>query len=159
MGRNSGNKIIAIEPEINNYHLLEKNIELNHLNNVVALNKGVFSASGTLPFYVVGKWEGGHSVTKRGDDWTETTIEVNTLDNMIDGLNVKDPVNLIKIDIEGAEAHAIKGALGIIEKDHPKLLIEILKENIKNLDEITNMLKPFNYREIISLDENNYFFN
>lgn len=158
MGRNSANKIIAIEPKINNYHLLEKNIELNRLNNVVALNKGVFSASGKLPFYLAGKGEGDHSVTKRGDDWTETTIEADTLDNIIEGLNV-NAVSLIKIDIEGAEVYAIKGALRIIEKNHPKQLIEILKENIENLDEITRMLKPFNYHEIIALDEDNYFFN
>lgn len=36
-----------------------------------------------------------------------------------------DPVGLIKIDVEGHEAAVLAGALGLIARDHPRLMIEI----------------------------------
>jgi hypothetical protein len=69
-----------------------------------------------------------------------------------------EKIGLIKIDVEGAEPEVLKGSFSILEKHHPKLIIEILKENAHHLDIIIELLKPYNYN-FQQLDEDNYFFS
>lgn len=51
-------------------------------------------------------------------------IEITTLDE-----DIKEPITLIKADIEGFEQKALKGAKNHIKNDHPKLLISVYHSN------------------------------
>lgn len=51
-------------------------------------------------------------------------IEITTLDE-----DIKEPITLIKADIEGFEQKALKGAKKHIKNDHPKLLISVYHSN------------------------------
>jgi FkbM family methyltransferase len=104
-------KVIAIEPSTNTLQYLRKNVEINKLNNVVIVPKGVWSSSGKIridtsqnstenSIYIRGHMKG----EKRQFE----EVEVDTLDNILRTLGVVRP-NFIKIDIEGAEIDAIKG--------------------------------------------------
>ena len=44
------------------------------------------------------------------------TSQVNTLENILDGLNIKDRVNFIKMDIEGVEADVAIKSIEIIKE-------------------------------------------
>lgn len=52
------------------------------------------------------------------------TVQVRSLDSLIDGGEVPIP-SFVKIDIEGAELGALKGASKLIEKHGPSFLIEV----------------------------------
>jgi FkbM family methyltransferase len=158
LGKKPGIKIISIEPEKNNFSMLEKNIALNNIRSVTTINKGVYSTSGIIPFYVNDKGDGTHSALKQSDNNKPIFIEVDTLDNLINDLNLQDEINLIKIDSEGTEKEILKGATQILEKCHPLLVVEIWKGNEQNLNEIISFLKSYSY-SIIQLDEDNYFFS
>ena len=56
-------------------------------------------------------------------------VTCHTLDFEVDG----DPVDFIKIDVEGMEEEVIAGAYDVIMSNHPKLLIEHLKSDKDNL--------------------------
>jgi FkbM family methyltransferase len=57
---------------------------------------------------------------------------------------IEGPVDFIKIDVEGAEAEVVEGALPIIECDRPRLLIEL---HTRLVDEpLVAMLFPLGYR-------------
>ncbi len=79
--------------------------------------------------------------------WPQQTIssmyEVKTLDMMTDGLNRLD---MVKIDVEGAEEHVVKGGLKTIEKFRPRMIVEchiFLDAELTN--KIKSLLEPFNY--------------
>jgi hypothetical protein len=53
-----------------------------------------------------------------------STIETDTLDNVVSDNGI-GKINLIKIDIEGYEMHALRGAQKTLERFKPKLFIEV----------------------------------
>ena len=155
MLKNNG-KVVALEPEKYNFSLLNKNVHLNNLNNVVSINKGAFFRKDTLSFYVTGNdAEGEHSLLKRSNTFNETKVDVDTLDNIVSELQL-NRVDLIKIDVEGVEAEVLKGAKGILEKYHPKCIIEAWNEEY--LAKVVAELKPYRYEKYIQIDFDNYFF-
>lgn len=54
-------------------------------------------------------------------------------------------VSLIKMDIEGAEPEALKGALKVLERDRPVLFIEA--STTEDLDKIESIISPLGYRK------------
>ena len=68
-------------------------------------------------------------------------VDVVALDTLIP---IDQRISLMKIDVEMHEVSAIRGMLGIIERDKPSLLIEILNESIAT--DVTILLKPFGYQ-------------
>jgi FkbM family methyltransferase len=49
---------------------------------------------------------------------------VTTIDNFVSKFSVHR-VDLVKIDIEGNESHALRGAQKVIERDHPAIIAEL----------------------------------
>jgi FkbM family methyltransferase len=99
--------IIAFEPDSQNYNRLLSNIELNGLTNVVVINKGVWSENRLLRF------SNDHLCTSSfmfdGVRESMTDVPVVSLDNALTEIGISN-INFIKMDIEGAEIEAIKGA-------------------------------------------------
>lgn len=80
---------------------------------IVVHEKGLFSQSGDLYFH-----EGQHGSYVSLTEKSEEKIAVTSIDEeMIEG------VTFIKMDIEGSEMEALKGAEKTIQKDRPKLAI------------------------------------
>jgi len=147
-------KVIAIEPERYNFSVILKNIEANKLKNIFPLNLGCSEKKGTSPFFVIGKGSGGNSlIFQKGKKQKRIKIKTNTLDNLSKELKLKR-MDLLKIDVEGAEIKVLKGAKKCLELYHPKILFE--SSTSKRLKEIENFLKNFGYK-INKIDEfNNY---
>jgi len=150
--RNMQGKVIAIEPEPKNFEILKKNIKLNGLKNVIALNKGCFSKKGKLTFYLDDGGIGGHSFINKEIGHRHVKINVDTLDNILKNLKIKR-VDLIKIDVEGAETDVLKGAMKTLKSSHPKIVFEAWDE--KYLRKIEKILKPLNYK-VVKIAEENY---
>lgn len=103
------NHIYALEPDAKNYKKLVKNTE--HMENITTFNMGAWSQKDTLIF---DKKAGRNSkLSSKG-----IPVEVSDLDSLIN-----EPVTMIKMDVEGAEHHALCGAEKTIEKYQPKLYV------------------------------------
>jgi len=145
-------KVIAIEAHPENYKALCKNIELNKFSNIKAINTAVSDRKGIVTMYerksvnrIQPEWYtiqptiSGNQLDKR------YSIEVNsdTLDNILD----KDKADFIKIDIEGAEVLALKGATNTL-KQLRKIIVEVHGDNF---DKVKQILETCNFKlEIIS---------
>jgi len=120
VGRNG--LVIAIEPHPENYKTLTENIKLNDLNNVIALNIAAWKEEGILKLFI-GDTHGRHSV-KRCLGLGYVEVRAKALDEVIDQLKVRR-VNLIKIDVEGAELEVLKGLARTLEKYRPTVIVEV----------------------------------
>ena len=106
-------KIIAFEPDKSNYILCTNFINSSQLKRVDVINKGVWSSSEILRFSSSSDW--GSHISKTG----EIEINVVSIDSIIDDI----PVTMIKMDVEGAELEALKGAKKAITKHKPRLAV------------------------------------
>jgi len=139
-------KVLAIEPHPENFKILQRNIELNNLKNVTTLNLACSNKKGNLQLFLDEDGTGGHSTikskkTRAGNN--KIWVKAETLDTIIKKEKIKK-VNLIKIDVEGAEAEVLKGAIKILKKSHPKIIFEAWDEQY--LKKVKEVLKPFNYK-------------
>lgn len=101
-------KVIAFEPDGIVYKKLSANIELNGLNNVVTVKKGLWNSDGVLKF--VGDNLRGYSFMAAESAPGAVDVPVASLDNELARLGIA-AVNFIKADVEGAELEFIKGAV------------------------------------------------
>ena len=104
------NRIIAVEPDKKTYKKLTLNTQ--NLKNIELLNKCISSYCGVGGFAMN---SGRNSVIS--ENGTET--EFVTVDSILKGRDV----SYIKMDVEGEEVGAIKGACGSIKHCKPKMLI------------------------------------
>jgi FkbM family methyltransferase len=156
--KNAAVTVVALEPDEYNFGLLKKNVALNHLPNIICINKGAYSSPGKISFYTTEQGEGMHSIFKQAESKQEKKIEVDTLDNIIEQLNTNSPVSLMKIDVEGAEYDVLQGAEKILQKYHPGLIVEIWQHDPARLARVKEYLQRFGYKNAQHLDKDNVHF-
>lgn len=118
--------IISIEPDDDNFTHQEKNIKINSLNKSVRLLKNALWKNNTDQLAISNNF-------RDGDSWAKSVTLENTNNSpFIKAITIKDIKNqfgkdsiidLLKIDIEGAEAELFKDAE----------FIQVLKESVKFL--------------------------
>lgn len=108
-------KIYSFEPDHENFCLLEEKVKNLKLDNTKLVEKGLWSSNTQLSFYSMADM--GSMICKTGN----SVIPVTTLDECI----ADDTVTFIKMDVEGAEMEALKGARNSIVSNIPKLAISI----------------------------------
>jgi len=104
-------EILGFEPNKENFLILEKNIEANHLEKVRLINAALAEKEGSNLLRVSGEekdpWTWGDSLVENiwGDNGTNKKMEVETvkLSTYID-----KPVDLLKMDIEGYEQSVLE---------------------------------------------------
>ncbi|AOZ93254.1 FkbM family methyltransferase [Paenibacillus crassostreae] len=104
-------KIYSFEPEKTKHEEFLRKFSGYH--NIELYPHGLWSERGVLRFNAVD--DGSSGVNKDGD----TDITVVSIDDVLNG----KPVTYIKMDIEGAELEALKGAQNTIKRHKPKLAI------------------------------------
>jgi FkbM family methyltransferase len=119
-------KVISFEPVPSVFQRLQANIQINDFKNVIALQTGLSDKYGKLPIYEIEGDNEGLSTLYPGalKKSNVTEVEVKPLDEILRALEVQN-LELIKMDIEGGELPALKGAAETIRKFRPVVLIEI----------------------------------
>jgi FkbM family methyltransferase len=114
-------QVWAFEPDPDSYEFLADNVALNWLFEGVHLErKGVFSRAASLTLYKREKYVGNTSLGEVNDNdlarimdrQTRHEVEVVSLDDYF--LPRGQPIDLVKIDVEGAEPHVIEGMSGLL---------------------------------------------
>lgn len=123
-------KIIAVEPDKRNFKKLVKNT--TKLDNCQTFNSVVWSSDAMIPFSA--KTGRQSAVNSKGE-----MHEARSVDSILNG----DMATIIKMDIEGAEHEAIKGAEFTIRKFSPKLMISLYHRN-EDMFELPLLIKSIN---------------
>ena len=116
--------VIALEPFEEAFALLEERLQRMKLDNVVALNKGLWNQTAQLPVTVLSDTLYSRIDPERLSDGSEgdTVIDVTTIDAIVEDLKLKR-LDMIKMDIEGAEIEALQGAAKTLQTLKPCLAI------------------------------------
>lgn len=109
-------KVYSFEPTENQFPYLTKNIEINGYNErVEALNLGL--------------WNEDARISVNGNAGGRDNVHV-----MVGDTIIKEPVDFIKMDIDGSEPKALQGMIEIIERSpNLKMVIEYYPEYIEKL--------------------------
>ena len=121
-------RVISLEPERTNYTLLTKSLKLNKIGNVKAINCALASKEGNLRLYL-GEDSSGHSlfVGKNVSQFKSCIVECITLNQLLEKNHIKQ-VDLLKMDIEGAELEVLEESF-ILLKRIRKAVIEIHEDS------------------------------
>lgn len=153
-------RVHAFEPNPDCYARLTMNLAA--LPHAHSYRMAVSDFCGTLPLYLSENTEEDgwasllkdHSVTRRTIDVAVTTIDVFAARFSV------QKVHFIKLDVEGNEVHALRGAQHVIARDHPRIAAELnphclARDNAKPSD-VLDFLTSFGY-SIRDLDGSNIF--
>jgi len=152
-------RVIAYEPSSQTRERLLENLRLNNLSNVVVRPVGVGATSDECELYANPLMTGGASIepaTVKGlkasaQPLRVERIKITTLDQDIPENGLPAP-DLIKIDIEGLEAEALRGARNVIAQHRPALFLEMhgetLSEKRRKAAEVVGLLVSYGYRRI-----------
>jgi len=113
-------KVIAFEPDEDNYKTLLSNIKLNKAKNITAVKKGLWSKDDKLVF--CSESSKGSSFCKDGRGSKGLKVPVTSIDSELRRRKVKK-LDFVKMDIEGAEIKAVEGSKEIMKKSKPKMAI------------------------------------
>ncbi|MBF0193639.1 MAG: FkbM family methyltransferase [Magnetococcales bacterium] len=134
-------KVYAFEPDPTNMDLLRKNVEVNGYKNVVIEQKALSEKSGTIQLYLNEGNKSDHRIFDSGDGRKAINIETVSLDEYFSDKQVD--IDLIKIDIQGAEIIALQGMhetmgknseLKLISEFFPFAISKFGKEPKQHLD-------------------------
>jgi FkbM family methyltransferase len=140
-----GGLIIAVEPFKYAAEKLKKNFLLNNYKNFIIYQRALSDKNKKNKIYYSNTITDASIVNKKQN---YRIIESITIDKIIKLNNLKK-LNLIKLDIEGAEYLALKGAMNSLKKFKPIIYLEI--SNFINFNKIKTLLNKLNY--------NSYIFN
>ena len=131
-------RVYAFEPDPNTFAILIENIKTKALPNVLPIQKAIADRIGDATLYL-GKeridrvydsgWNSLYKSEETGADNIE--IPVTTLDEFF-AANGWPRVDLIKMDIQGAELAALEGARGLLSRSRGlKLILEFEPELVR----------------------------
>ncbi|HEY3441779.1 MAG TPA: FkbM family methyltransferase [Paludibaculum sp.] len=122
--RRGAAKVIMVEPDPVNVECLRRNFaEEIASGKVVVVPEGAWSKRDRLRLSVgVSNSGTGSFVFKNGQEFAE--IAVRPLDEVLGSLGI-ERVNFIKMDIEGAEREALRGAAGTLARWQPRLMLDM----------------------------------
>ena len=99
-------RIIAFEPDRATFEMLEQNVRTNNLADVTLVQKALYDSVGSIPFFISPEQPGLLVQSTRKENLArsqETLVETETLSTYL-----SEPVDFLKMDIEGAEDHVLK---------------------------------------------------
>jgi FkbM family methyltransferase len=155
--------VVSYEPNSINHTRLLENLRLNALNNVTVRKLGVGASSGSGDLVFMPLMTGGGSLEpktvdqlkKSGAEVESERIQITTIDQDITEVGLPRP-DFLKIDIEGLELEALKGAAKTLAACRPSLFLEMhgetLREKRRKVTEIVDWLAKVGYADVLHVE-------
>lgn len=134
-------KVLSFEPLDSNVRIIQHNVQTNEFANVQILPIALGETDGRGRFLCSSQPSWGMlAATGRepGEFIDETTVTVRRLDTAVREYRLSLP-DVIKIDVEGAEINALRGAADTLASSRPFMLIELHETNAAVADFLTGL--------------------
>lgn len=126
-------KIFAIEADKNNFDALEKFVREKNYRDVLTFHCGVWNERTKITF------SGSNETSSAVSDFGNVTIDAEKIDDIAGDTKI----SFIKMDIEGSELNALRGAAETIKRDKPALAICVYHK-AEDLITIPQLIKNLN---------------
>lgn len=144
--------VVAVEPSPREVDDLRANLELNRVENVVVVVAALGEAENVAPLLVAEDEHSGHNTLGSFIYDTQLLdrreVEVTTLDDVV-VQNRLARIDLIKIDVEGAELAVLRGGLAALRDLRPVILMEVQADSLKtqgaSVDQVFALLRGSGY--------------
>jgi len=134
-------RVFAFEPEIENYEILKKNININGYKNTKPAYMAVSDTDGEMKLYIADGNLGMHTLGKPTYWKPKGIVSVKTV-RLDTCLSKSCRVDFLKMDIQGAEGLALKGMERTLRDNKDiKMIIEYSQPELEGLGEPTECLK------------------
>jgi len=156
----SRGRVVSVEPSSRERRNLERNLALNRLKNVTVVPAALAAEAGHAELQIAPALHGGHNtlggfahkgVAAIGSE----RVPVETLDMLAERLSL-GKVDVIKIDVEGAETKVLDGGRQLLKIARPALLIEAnqdaLRKQATSTDEMLALLRSLEYEIFVFSD-------
>lgn len=151
-------RVYAFEPAPANYDLLARNIRLNRYSNIVAVQKAVSDVEESATLYLHDD-SVAHSLRAQtfGVPSRAIAVDVTTIDRVLEREGWP-PVHLVKLDVEGAEAAALRGMRETRRRNRDACLIveyipHFLRQNGEDPRQFLDVLRAADFRVQMIADD------
>jgi FkbM family methyltransferase len=153
-------RVLAIEPSGREAERLRANLDLNDGRNVVIREVALGDRPGTAVLHVADQVHSGqntlggfiHDVVRHSHD---EEVEVATLDDVVTAAGLSR-LDVIKVDVEGADTAALRGGAGTLRRFRPLVLVELadaaLRAQGSSAEELVALLSGHGY-DLYAFDE------
>ena len=132
--------VVAVEANPDNCLLIQRGLEVNALNNVRLLPIGLGREQG-WSFFTTHVGTNGGLLSASAPESQRDSGTIVPLMRIDDLLRAEDRLDLIKIDVEGAEGLVIGGACEVITRNRPVVISEFSCEMLRRVSQI----EPLDY--------------
>jgi FkbM family methyltransferase len=151
-------KVLAFEPNPETLKLLRDNVSFNHADNVIVEPVACTDREQMLTLYAANIINTGASSLARlnvdgigGEYGRPYPVRGRPIDDVVRELKLTR-VDAIKVDVEGAEAYVLRGAMNTLKRFHPKLVIEVVPAQLANMnttvDDLTSVIRAAGYDRV-----------
>ena len=127
--------VFAFEPDPRNYELLRRSIQANGYTNIVARQLALSDKKGSITLYADALNAGNSSLGRENiqRELRSFEVETETLDDFILREAGGRKIDVIKMDVQGAEGLVLRGAGQVLNSDSLIVMIEFEPEKLKTL--------------------------
>ena len=118
-------KVIAFEPNPPNCELIRLSMHANDFRNIVVHQAAVLDEAQTVALEV----EGSNAGIAHGIQEGDLVVEAVVLDGF---LQAESRIDVIKMDIEGTEARALRGMISLVRKHRPVIFTEFFPVQLRD---------------------------
>jgi FkbM family methyltransferase len=113
-------EVYAVEANPETASVLRRNLAMNDIGNVRVVEYAAWDEQTRLRLWdPAGQTAGGSTRVLPADG--DGTVEAGPLDGILSGL---DRLDLVKLDVEGADIRALRGMAGLLKQHRPALFVE-----------------------------------
>ena len=149
-------KIYAFEPSGETFSLLQKTISINSISNIEPVHAAVGATPGEITFYVSQvKGDNSNSLVsyKTDRELIPETVKMHSVDSFVKEKNLTS-IKFMKIDVEGAEYDALRGAENTLRSLKPVCTLGIHPEAVAakgdKLGDIYDFVQGCGYRLLLN---------
>lgn len=137
-------KVVAFEPDPQNIRWLTKSVIRNGFKNIEVRQEALSVAEGTAPFFL-SDVSGWHSLkgaeTMPPGERASITVQTRPLDAL-----AFDRMDVVKVDVEGAEYEVLCGAERHLKTFRPLLFVDLHASMGADVAGVTRILHDLNYK-------------
>ncbi len=111
----SKGRVIAFEPDEDNFRILTKNVHVNNCKNVILVKKALTNKSGRIKLYLDEINKGDHHIYDAHDTRRSVPVEALSLDDYLHNNPYK--IDFIKLDVQGAEGLVFAGMKNLLARN------------------------------------------